>query len=91
MAFSRAVYYKALSAPRPRLLSGHPDDPETFTTWAVTSASEENVTYVVLTDGEDTLTCTCRRGQTTPEGEQASCFHAASVLIEMIRRADDDV
>lgn len=90
MTFSKTTYHKALAAPRPKLLSGHPDDPETFTTWAVGSKSEPNVTYVVLTDGEGMLTCTCRRGQTRGEDEKADCYHAASVLIELIRRLDED-
>lgn len=88
--FSRATYLKALGAPRPKLLSGDPADLETLTTWAVGSASAPNVTYVVLTDGDELLTCTCRRGQTRTETEQTDCYHAASVLLELQRRADSD-
>jgi hypothetical protein len=88
--FSRAVYEKALWAPRPRLLTGDPTEEDEITTWSATSSSDPTVTYVVLTDGQDLLTCTCRWGQTRGEDEKAECSHAASVLIEMIRRNDEE-
>lgn len=88
--FSRAVYEKALWAPRPRLLTGDPTEEGEITTWSATSSSDPTVTYVVLTDGQGLLTCTCRRGQTRGDDEKADCTHSASVLIEMIRRNDDN-
>lgn len=88
--FSRAVYEKALWAPRPRLLTGDPTEEDEITTWSATSSSDPTVTYVVLTDGNDLLTCTCRRGQTRAEGERADCQHAAATLLEMIRRNDEE-
>lgn len=81
--FSTRVLQKAIASEPPILVHGDLDEPGTLTSWEMPSSSGEEK-YMIVTDGDTILSCSCRRGQTRQEFEMSDCYHSASVSLALL-------